>query len=124
MRREDQGNLDALDRSPTCPFPDDHYIGGPVIAEVEDAHRRKPRVAELLLVGSLYRKTLESTTKRKHKLLVVFLYMKTLENSRNDIVSCCCFLLLLVGSLYRKTLESTTKRKHKVRNFGRFRQSA
>ena len=64
MRREDQGNLDALDRSPTCPFPDDHYLGGPVIAELEDAHRQKPRVAVLLLlVGSLYWKTLESTTK-------------------------------------------------------------
>ena len=65
MHREDQGNLDALDRSPACSFPDVPYLGGPVIAEVEDAHRRKPRVAELLLllVGSLYWKTLEGTTK-------------------------------------------------------------
>ena len=52
MHREDQGNLDALDRSPACSFPDVPYLGGPVIAEVEDAHRRKPRVAELLGVVS------------------------------------------------------------------------
>ena len=72
MRREDQGNLDALDRSPACSFPDVPYLGGPVIAEVEDAHRRKPRVAELLVVV----------------LLVGLLYMKTLENSRNDNAEC------------------------------------
>ena len=73
MRREDQGNLDALDRSPACSFPDAPYLGGPVIAEVEDAHRRKPRVAELLVVvsGFITKKTLENSQNVNAECVVV-----------------------------------------------------
>ena len=53
-RREGQGDLDALNRLPARPGPEIHYLGGPVIAEVEDAHRRKPRVAELLVVSGFF----------------------------------------------------------------------
>ena len=52
MHREDQGGLEAPDRLPACPWPcpEIDYVECPVIDEVEDEHRQKPRVAELLLL--------------------------------------------------------------------------